>query len=81
MCLYPYIVSNIKVLSEIQTYKLNLLGLRGKIVGRGKNMIIRTHNGCDVPFEYPECNLYNTFVFYYFCIFYIFMTIVPPFVT
>ena len=33
--------------------KLYPLGLRGTIFGRGKNVIIKIHNGYNVPFEYP----------------------------
>jgi len=41
VCLCAYIISNINVRSEIQTYKLNPLGLGGTVFGRGKNMIIK----------------------------------------
>ena len=40
VCLCDYIIGNINIFSEIQTYKLNPLGLGGTIFGRGKNIII-----------------------------------------
>jgi len=51
VCLCAYIISNIKVLSEVQTYKLNPLVLGEQFLVEEYDYKI--HNGCNVPFEYP----------------------------
>ena len=63
--------------TDIQTTPI---GFGGTIFCRGKIWLWNTY-GCNVPFEYPVSNPYNIFVFYYFCIFCVFMTIVAPFFT
>ena len=61
VCSCAYIISNITVCSEVQTYKLNPLVLGEQFLVEGYDYEI--HNGCNVPFEYPVWNFYNILYF------------------